>query len=261
MPDTSPVPDYPSLARLDGRTMVVLGAGNGIGRQVSHALAQSGARVACVDREPGLAEFVAGEVGGLPLTADVTQRSEVERVFAEAAAGGPIRGVIDIVGMPRLGALRNLDDADWRWQFDIVLTHAFLAVQIGGEAVARAGGGSLVFVGSLAGLATLPGQVAYGAAKAALHHLVAGAAREFGPRGVRINAVAPGFVHTPRLNSLVSQEQWTRIDAQIPLGSAAQPAEIAAAILFLSSDLASHVTGHTLSVDGGLGRNLGLPQL
>jgi NAD(P)-dependent dehydrogenase (short-subunit alcohol dehydrogenase family) len=142
-----------------------------------------------------------------------------------------------------------------------VLNHAFLAVQIGGQAVAQAGGGSLVFVGSLAGLATLPGQVAYGAAKAALHHLVAGAARELGPRGVRVNAVAPGFVHTPRLNSLLSTEQWAQIDAQIPLGSAAQPAEIAATILFLSSDLASHVTGQTLSVDGGVGRNLRLPQL
>ena len=261
MPDSSPVPDYLSLVRLDGRLVVVLGAGNGIGRQVSHALAQAGARVVCVDREAPLAEFVAGEVAGIPVTADVTRREEVERVFAEAVAAAPVRGVVDIVGMPRLGPLRDLDDAGWRWQLDMVLTHAFLAVQIGGQAVAQAGGGSLVFVGSLAGLATLPGQVAYGAAKAALHHLVAGAARELGPRGVRVNAVAPGFVHTPRLNSLLSTEQWAQIDAQIPLGSAAQPAEIAATILFLSSDLASHVTGQTLSVDGGVGRNLRLPQL
>jgi NAD(P)-dependent dehydrogenase (short-subunit alcohol dehydrogenase family) len=106
----------------------------------------------------------------------------------------------------------------------------------------------------------LPGQVAYGAAKAALMQLVGGMSRELGPR-VRVNAVAPGFVRTPRLNTMLSEENWRQIGALIPTGAAADPSEIAAAILFLSSDLASQVTGHTLLVDGGVAGVVPLPNL
>lgn len=260
--DESPVPNYQELFRLDGRAFVVLGAGNGIGRQVSHALAQSGAKVACVDRDPKLAEYVAKEIGGHPLSGDITKRADVVRVFAQAGEVlGPVTGTVDIVGMPHLGPLAKLDDALWASQFDLVLNHAFLALQIGGKAIADAGGGSMVFVASMAGQVSLPGQSAYGAAKAALIHLVANVAKEMGPSHVRINAVAPGFVRTPRLNAMLSEEQWRQIGAIIPLGAAAAPSEIAATILFLASDLASHVTGQTLTVDGGIVGSVQMPKL
>jgi len=180
--------------------MVVLGGGNGIGRQTCHALAQAGAKVVCVDRDETRASAVAREVDGVAHAADVTKRGEVERVFAAARQHGAVRGVVDIVGMPHLGPLANLDDRLWASQFDLVLTHAFLAVQIGGKAIADAGGGTMVFVASMSGLTQIPGQVAYGTAKAALIQLVAGMGLEFGPARVRVNAVAPGFVRTPRLN-------------------------------------------------------------
>jgi NAD(P)-dependent dehydrogenase (short-subunit alcohol dehydrogenase family) len=260
--DHSPVPDYSALIRLNRRVFVVLGAGNGIGRQVSHALAQCGARVACVDRDPDLADYVAKEVGGRALSGDITKRADVERVFAQAGeALGPVTGAVDIVGMPHLGPLANLSDALWASQFDLVVNHAFLAMQIGGKAIADAGGGSMVFVASMAGQVSLPGQSAYGAAKAALIHLVANMAKELGPAHVRINAVAPGFVRTPRLNSMLSEDQWRQIAAIIPLGGAAAPSEIAAPILFLASDLASHVTGQTLTIDGGIVGSVQLPKL
>ncbi len=251
--DPEHVPDYRSLFSLDQRVFVVLGGGAGIGRQSSHALAQAGARVVVVDTDPAAAAAVAAEVGGIALTADVTRRGSVEEVFAEAARqAGPVRGVVDIVGVASLGPLAALDDAGWDRQFDLVLRHAYLALQIGGRAIAEAGGGVMVFVGSISGYAHADGEVAYGAAKAALHHLVAGAARELAPQGVRVNAIAPGYTRTPRLLALLGEQRWKDIDAMIPRGRAAVPAEIAAPIAFLACDAASYITGQILGADGGL---------
>ena len=259
--DQTPAPDYRKLYDLAGRVMIVLGGGNGIGRQTCHALAQAGAAVVCVDRDGMCAAAVATEVKGVSLTGDITQRREVERIFTAAKKHGPVRGVIDIVGMPLLGPLTGLDDRGWAAQFDLVLTHAFLAMQIGGKATAEAGGGSMVFVASMSGLAQIPGQVAYGTAKAALIQLVAGMGLELGPSHVRVNAVAPGFVRTPRLNAMLSDNDWGEIGKLIPLGAPASPAEIAAPILFLCSDMASHITGQTLLVDGGMAGVVNLPKL
>ena len=247
---------------MDGRVCVVLGAGLGMGRQTAHAFGQAGARVVCVDRGAARAERVAAEIDGLAVEADVTRREQLERAFAVAHdRAGPVRHVVDIVGMPRIASLQAFDDAAWRGQFEIVLDHAFLTVQIGGQAVAAAGGGAMVFVGSMSGIGSVHGQVAYGAAKAALHHLVAGAARELAASKVRVNAVAPGFVRTPRLVAMLSEDQWRAVDGVIPRGSAATPAEIAGPILFLSSELASYITGQTLVVDGGLTGTVPIPSL
>jgi NAD(P)-dependent dehydrogenase (short-subunit alcohol dehydrogenase family) len=260
-PDRSPVPNYATLYGLAGRVMVVLGGGNGIGRQTCHALAQAGARVVCVDRDQVRADAVAREVNGVAYAGDVTKRSDVERIFAAARKEGGVRGVVDIVGMPHLGPLTKLDDRLWASQFDLVLTHAFLAIQVGGKAIADAGGGAMVFVASMSGMTQIPGQVAYGTAKAALIQLVAGMGLELGPMRVRVNAVAPGFVRTPRLNAMLSEQQWGQIGNLIPLGGPASPAEIAAPILFLCSDMSSHVTGQTLLVDGGIAGVVSLPKL
>jgi NAD(P)-dependent dehydrogenase (short-subunit alcohol dehydrogenase family) len=191
------------------------------------------------------------------IEADITQRSGMERVVGQ----GRVSGLIDIVGMPLLGPLAELDDDGWQRQFDLVLKHAFLAMQIGGRAIAEAGGGTMVFVGSISGLAHVPGQAAYGAAKAALHQLVASMGRELAPAGVRVNAVAPGFTQTPRLLKLVAPEQWAKIETIIPRGVAGKPAEIAAAVLFLAGDLSSYITGQVLAVDGGMTGQVAVPSL
>lgn len=255
-PDTSPVPDYAALHRLDGRALVLLGAGNGIGRQTAHALAAGGARVLCVDVDEERARAVAAETGGVPYAADVTRREAVRELFAaapELLGGRPVGGVVDIVGMARYAALPELDDAGWDWHFDLVLRHAWLAVQYGGEAVAAAGGGPLVFVASVSGLTAAPLHAAYGAAKAGLISLVRSAAVELGPRGVRVNAVAPGVVWTPRVAALLGPE-GRRLNAEnAPLGRVAQTRDIAAALYFLASPQSSYMTGQTLVVDGGVG--------
>lgn len=255
-------PDYLSLLSLKGRGFVVLGAGQGIGEQSAHALAQAGAKVVCVDSDRGRAEAVASAVKGHAAIGDVTRREDIERIFKEAHQKlGAVNGVVDIVGVARLKALSEYSDEDWSWQFDIVLRHVFLTLQYGAAAVAAAGGGTMTFVGSLAGERSVRKQVAYGTAKAALHHLVRNAAQELAEKRIRVNAVAPGFIKTPRLEEILTPDQWANVEGHIPLGRAAQMYEIAAPILFLASELSSHVTGQILNVDGGLNNAAALPEI
>lgn len=250
-PDYS-VPDYLKQLRLDGKAFVLLGAGQGIGEATAHALAQAGARVLCVDREEELAARIAKEVNGVAFAGDVTSREIMQRAFDAAVRSfGEVHGIVDIIGMADLRPLVEFDDAAWSRQFDVVVRHAFLAVQIGGELIAKAGGGTITFVGSVAGDRIIPRETAYASSKAALHHFVRGAGAEYAPRGVRVNAVSPGFVRTPRLNQMLGDEAWRAVGEAIPIGRAAMPAEIAGPLLFLASGLSAHMTGQVIVVDGG----------
>lgn len=283
-PDTSPVPAYPGLLRLDGRRFLVAGAGQGIGRQTAHALASAGARVVCLDADADAAEHVAREVDGVPAVADIRERAGVEDAVgvARSALGG-LDGIVDIVGMARYAPLLDTTDEDWDWTFGIVLRHAFLLAQIGGRAIRDArprpasgfegpgmaepvvldpggrSGGCMVFVASVSGLTSAPLHAAYGAAKAGLTSLVRTAAVELGPHGIRVNAVAPGVVWTPRVAPLLGEEGRAQQGANAPLGRIAEPRDIAAAALFLASDLAAYVSGHVLVVDGGVSAKFPYP--
>jgi NAD(P)-dependent dehydrogenase (short-subunit alcohol dehydrogenase family) len=259
--DDSEVPDYPGKLRLDGRHLVLIGAGQGIGRQAAHALSQSGAAVFCVDKDPDLADDIAKEVGGTAWSGDATQRAEAERLFTDAAeaAGGRIDGVVDIVGMAQYATLVDLTDELWDWHFDIVLRHAWLAMQLAGKTMAETGGGAMVFVASVSGTTAAPLHAAYGAAKAGLIGLVKSGAVELGPSGIRVNAVAPGVVWTPRVSGYLGEEGRARNARNAPLGRVALPADIAAALLFLVSDLSAYVTGQTLLVDGGVSAKFPYP--
>ena len=201
--DDSPVPDYANRLRLDGRRFVVIGAGQGIGRQASHALAANGARLLCVDVDPGLADDIAGEVGGIAWSGDATNRDDVERMFDDAVKElGGVDGVVDIVGISRFIDFLDLTDEDWNWHFDMSIRHAFLAMQYGAKAMAGHGG-VMVFVASVSGISSAPRHAAYGAAKAGLMSLVRSGAVELGPLGIRVNAVAPGVVWTPRVSGFL----------------------------------------------------------
>ncbi|HXY95290.1 MAG TPA: SDR family oxidoreductase [Acidimicrobiia bacterium] len=257
--DDTPVPDYQGLLRLDGRRFVVIGAGQGIGRQAAHALASAGARLVTVDIDPDLAADIAQEVGAEGFVADAIDRGDSERLFADAQRRlGGIDGVVDIIGMARYALLTELTDEEWDWHFDIVLRHAYLAMQHGGRAMS-ASGGVMVFVASVSGITSAPRHAAYGAAKAGLMSLVRTAAVELGPSGVRVNAVAPGVVWTPRVSAFLGEDGRERNIDNTPLRRVAQPADIAAAILFLASDLSAYVTGQTLVVDGGVGAKFPYP--
>lgn len=250
--DTSQVPDYQAQLRLDGRRFVVAGAGQGIGRQTTHALATAGAQVLCIDYDQAAAEHVAAEVGGVPFVGDVRERDQIEGAFATAKRElGGVDGVVDIVGMARYGPLLETSDEDWDWTFGMVLRHAFLLAQLGGQAMAEHGG-VMAFVASVSGITSAPLHAPYGAAKAGLVSLLRTAAVELGPRGVRANGVAPGVVWTPRISALLGDRGRDDQARNAPLRRVAEPSDIAAATLFLCSDLSSYVTGQVLVVDGGV---------
>ncbi len=256
--DDTPVPSYKDLGRLDGRGFVVVGAGQGIGRQTSHALAQAGAKLFLIDNQQELAKEIADEVKGTPWVADARDRADVDRAIKEARkALGRIHGLVDIVGMAKWGEILSVSDEDWDWTFGMVLRHAFVFSQAAGKAMAEDGGGVMTFVASVSGLTSAPKHAPYGAAKAGLMSWVRTLAVELGPQNIRANAVAPGFVWTPRISQLIDEQGKKRSEANVPLGRVALPQDIAAAILFLSSDLASYVSGVTLIVDGGVEAKFG----
>lgn len=250
--DDTEVPDYAARLRLDGRGFVILGAGQGIGRQASHAFSSLGANVFLVDKDPDLAAEIAAETGGTAASGDATSREDAERLFGEAAGAlGRIDGVVDIIGMAQYCDIVDLSDDLWNWHFDICLRHAFLAMQLGGRAM-KEHGGTLTFVASVSGLTGAPEHAAYGAAKAGLMSLVRSGAVELGPYGIRVNAVAPGVVWTPRVSGYLGEAGRKHNSENAPLRRVALPADIASALLFLSSDLAGYVNGQVLTVDGGV---------
>lgn len=253
-PDTSPVIDYPQQLRLDDKAYAVIGAGQGMGRQSAHALAQAGAKVLCMDIEADRAQQVASETGGQPFTGDATQRADLQALAdtAQTKLGG-IDGFVDIVGMARWGGVLDITDEDWDWQFDMVLRHAYLATQILGRPMAEQGrGGTMVFVASVSALTAAPNHAAYGAAKAALMAWMKSVAVELAPHKIRANAVAPGTILTPRMEALFDQERTAQNNQLVPLGAMGRPSDIASAALFLSSPLSGFITGRTLVVDGGV---------
>ena len=252
--DDTDVPDYPGLLRLDGRRFVVIGAGQGIGRQASHALAQAGARLVVVDKDADLAADIAKEVDATPWSGDATDRQDMARLASSAVDTlGGIDGLVDIIGMAQYASLLDVSDEVWEWEHDICLRHAWLAMQTLGKAMAGGSGGAMVFVASVSGMTSAPLHAAYGAFKAGLIGLVRSAAVELGPLGVRVNAVAPGVVWTPRVSAYLGEEGRQRNSDNAPLRRVALPADIAAALLFLASDLSGYVNGQTLVVDGGVG--------
>ncbi len=253
--DNTAIPDYAGLLRLDDRTYVVVGAGQGMGRQTCHAFAQLGARkIVCVDIDEARAKDIAEEIGiGVPYSGDVTNRAEVVKLaqFCEKELG-KIDGLVDIVGMARWASLLEMDDDNWDWSLDMNLRHAFLLSQEFGRRMVETGGGTMVFIASASGFSAAPMHAAYGAAKAGLMAWVQSIAVELGPLGVRANAVAPGVILTPRMEAAFTDDQRERNTAVVPLGRMGRPDDIAGAVLYFTSDLSSFVSGRTILVDGAV---------
>jgi len=250
---TTQVIDYAQLLSLRGRAFVVLGTGSGIGGEVCRALTQVGAQVLCVDLSLEVATKTAEIVGGSAMAADITKRSDMTKVFdkAQELFGSAFYGVVDVVGVPVAGLLSEVDDDTYDRQFNLVLRHAWLTISIAGPRLARNGGGSLIFIGSLGAHQYSPKVALYCTAKAALAGLVKMSATEFGPAGVRINVVEPGRIKNSGVHR-PSEEAWPKIAAAIPLRRPGEPYEVAGAVLFMASDLSRFVTGATLLVDGGV---------
>ena len=246
-----------SVLDMAGRAALVVGGGQGIGRAAALALARSGASVAVLDIERDRAERVAGEVRGLgvrsaALVADVTRPDGAASGVAEAAkALGPLDAVVNIVGSASWATLLEMDEATWERDHAVNLKQHWYVARSAARGWIDAGRpGALAVVASVSGLFSAPNHGAYGAAKAGLIAFVRTAADEWWPHGIRVNAVVPGSVRTPRIEALWQSGAIGRPDPDAE-GRMALPEDIAHAALFLVSDLARRITGQTLVVDGG----------
>jgi NAD(P)-dependent dehydrogenase (short-subunit alcohol dehydrogenase family) len=245
------------LFGLTGKTSAVIGGGQGIGEQVSALFARAGADVAVIDLDLARAERVAASVSatgrrGVAVTADVLSDDGPASALgrADEALGG-IDVLVTIVGQAQYATALEMTPEQWDLDHRRNLRYFFLAAQsFAAQRIRRNKPGAIVAIASVSGVQSAPQHSAYGAAKAGLINLVKSYAIEWAPHGIRVNAVAPGTIVTPRRPD--SPEQRQRLEASaIPMRRRGQPAEIAGAVLFLASDLSSYMTGETLNVDGG----------
>jgi NAD(P)-dependent dehydrogenase (short-subunit alcohol dehydrogenase family) len=244
---------------LDDRVAVVTGASRGIGRAVALGLSDAGAVTVLVGRDGDALAAVAAEIesaGGqaLPIPADVGIEHEVD---AMAAAVVDRFGRIDILvngaGIsPVYRRAEAIDDAAWSDIIDTNLTGTFHVCRTVGRVMLRQRSGAIVNIGSIGGSVGLPRLAAYSASKGGVSALTRVLALEWAASGIRVNAVAPAFIATDLTQGLIDNAELNRsIIDQTPLGRIGRAEEVVGPVLFLASDAASYITGHTLLVDGG----------
>jgi len=239
---------------LTGRTAFVTGSTRGIGLAIARALHAAGARVAIVGRDVARAQAVAAELGerAAGVACDVSDRAQVEAALAAAeAALGPIDILVNNAGLTRDNILLRLTDEDWDAVVDANLRGAFFTIRAVIKGMMKRRSGRIINITSVVGLTGNKGQANYAASKAGLVGLTKSVAKEYAARGVLANCIAPGFIETDMTAALPSEARAALLE-DIALGRLGRPEDIAAAVLFLASDLASYITGQVLVVDGGM---------
>lgn len=248
---------------LEGRVAMVTGAARGIGRAIAEGLAEAGAVLEISDVDEASAAVAADGLRADRRTAaadavstgvDVADADAVGRWVADVVRR---RGRIDVLvnnaGIQLNRAAVDLSDEDWRLVLGIDLDGAFWCSREAGRHMCAQGSGAIVNIASIADRFGMPRRLPYGVSKAGLSALTRGLAAEWAPHGVRVNAVAPGYVETELVRHALEMGHIDReaILAKIPLGRFAEPRSIADAVVFLASDRADYLTGQTLYVDGG----------
>lgn len=250
------------MAALTGRQVLVTGGGSGIGRAACVLLAAEGAVVWVTDIQAGAAQDTAQHIvqaGGQASahTLDVTQPEAIASCFAQVQQAG--QGLHALVNSAGIGApfapTHQVALADWQRVLAVNLTGTWLCMQQALSIMLQQKSGCIVNVASVAGLAAFAYQSAYASSKHAVVGLTRSAAAEYAKHGIRINALCPGFTDTPLVRSGQAQNpNFTpeKLAAGVPMGRLATPAEIAQAVLWLTSDASSYMTGQCLALDGGI---------
>ncbi|OHB69381.1 MAG: 3-oxoacyl-[acyl-carrier-protein] reductase [Planctomycetes bacterium RBG_13_63_9] len=242
---------------LSGQVAIVTGAARGLGRSIAETLAAAGATLGCVDvNEETLADTVAAirGAGGTveAIACDVTDSQRVGEVVQQVIdKWGGLHILVNNAGITRDTLLMRMKDDQWDAVISVNLRGTFLFARAAARPMIKGRRGRIINIASVAGLMGNPGQANYSASKAGVIGLTRTAARELASRNVTVNAVAPGFIAT-EMTAALGEEVLESIRKQTPLGRLGQPQDVADAVLFLASEAASFVTGHVLTVDGGL---------
>lgn len=242
---------------LNGQTAIVTGAARGLGRCIAESLAVAGAKVACIDvSEECQADVVAAirAAGGTAqaFACDVTQSDRVgETVDKVVEMWGGLSILVNNAGVTRDNVLIRMKDEQWDLVLNINLRGTFLFTRAAARPMMKARTGRIINVASVSGLMGNPGQVNYSASKAGVIGLTRTVACELASRNITVNAVAPGFIATD-MTAKLGDDILAEVRKQIPLGRLGEPQDVADAVLFLASNAASFITGHILTIDGGL---------
>src|SRR6266540_432371 len=245
------------MGQLASQIAVITGAGRGIGRAIALKFAGEGADIVCVSRTAENAEKVAGEVRALGRKAwahavDVADSKAVadagEKILGETAR---VDVLVNNAGVTRDGLIMRMSEEDWDTVVNTNLKGAFLFTRAFARAFLKQRSGRIINVASIIGLIGNAGQCNYAASKAALIGFTKSIARELAPRGITVNALAPGFIETD-MTAVLGEEMRKELLRKIPLNSFGQPEDIANAALYLASPAARYITGQVLVVDGGL---------
>jgi len=248
--------------RLEGRTAVVSGGGTGIGAAVARVFAAEGGNVVVTGRRPEPLHAVADETGGVAIPGDATDPGHAAAAVAAALERfGRLDAVVANAGVGFGGAAGDVGDEPWLRTLDVNLTGPMRLVRAALPAMLERGGGAIVLVSSASGLVAATDSAAYVASKHGVIGLVRALAVDYGPRGIRTNALCPGWVRTAMGDASVDQlaaargmtrdRAYTVATEHVPLRRPADPREIAACALFLASDDSSYVNGAVLVADGG----------
>jgi 3-oxoacyl-[acyl-carrier protein] reductase len=240
---------------LRNKAAVVTGAAKGIGFAIAGTLVKHGARVVIADIDVVAAEEAARALGGesaaVAVACDVTDPEAVTgAVRACTDAFGSLDVMVNNAGITRDATLRRMTEADFDAVIDVHLKGAWLGTRAAAEVMREQGSGSIVNISSISGKVGMIGQTNYSAAKAGLVGLTKAAAKELAFRGVRVNAVQPGLIRT-EMTAALREDIWSAKVAEVPMGRAGEPVEVANTVLFLASDLSSYTTGCVLEVAGG----------
>ena len=240
---------------LEGRRAVVTGAAQGIGLEIARTLHEHGASVVLADLDEERAAEAAAEIGdrALGLGCDVTNEDDVQRLVDRAAEHlGGLDVLVNNAGITRDASLKKMTLADFDAVVTVHLRGTWLGIRAASAVMREQRAGSIINLSSMSGKVGNPGQTNYSAAKAGVVGMTKAAAKELAHHGVRVNAIQPGLIKTP-MTAAMTPEAFAATEATIPMRRAGEPAEVAAVVAFLASDLSSYMTGTVLEVSGGRG--------